>query len=246
MALRPLCPHVCRFILLIATVVVATRSSINDGIDLLEPGSALFSGESPEGDQVCDSCRGRGSTDCQTDSHRGCQCDALCEVYGDCCVDTPRCLPTTASRHTLNLPFTALECQTLYATRFPTLDQETYWMVSRCPDIRLLRLSEESNIIAQQCTTSSVAPVTDKQTGVIYKNEFCAMCNLISAQSIVRWPFLYSCDGSFKEYLNTEPVDLFFFFGSCRPCRYLVPSSVYGNSSSDLLPPRSCVVHTST
>ena len=236
----------CCFVLLATVSSTFTASGDTDENKiLLVPGSGHSSGEIPMDEFMCDSCNRRNSTNCQIETYKGCKCDALCEAYGDCCVDAPKCQPSTASGHTTNLLLTTLECKTLYHTTFSTVDQETYWMVAQCPETQLQRLATDSQVIINQCITGSVAPVTDKLTGIIYKNEFCAMCHAVSSESIVKWSLSYSCDDRFKLLLNEGSVDVITFLASCRPCQYIIPSSVH-NSSSNLLPPRSCVVHTST
>lgn len=189
---------------------------------------------------LCDSCSGRNSTHCQLEDYPGCKCDAMCQLYNDCCIDPPDCRSPLYSSE-ISLMFTSLKCFTLYHERFGNVMQESYWMVANCP---LQIKTSESQVINHQCTIGSVAPVSDKQTGIIYKNEFCASCH--SVTSIRRWQFTYTCQEGFKELLGTRSVDLVSFLLNCSPCRYVIPASLYNNTASEItFPPRSCLMVTS-
>ena len=193
-----------------------------------------------EDEQQCDWCAGRRIDQCQTEDHPGCKCDGKCSLYGDCCSDHPLCEPALER----DPVFASMECNTLYHSLYGTdYYAETYWMVARCPE-QLGSLSEDFHELTSKCKFGSTAPVTDEETGIIYKNEFCAICRSIT--SFTRWSFTYICGEEFKDLLNMDSVPLNFLLEYCAPCRYVIPSSVYKNSTRELLPPRRCVVHVST
>ena len=211
---------------------------INNEDELLQdPNTTPFSADIPRvvEEPVCDLCSRRNSSQCQIEDYPGCKCDAMCKLYGDCCVDPPECESSISDLK--DLQFKLMECNSLYHEMFASTSQETYWMVSRCPE----QLSV-GNII-NSCSTGSVAPVSDEETGFIYRNEYCAVCN--SANSIVRWPFTYTCNEGFRDLLSNESVALDSLLENCSPCRYVKPRSLYNNSSkTPIFPPRSCVIHT--
>ena len=192
---------------------------------------------------MCDSCSVRNSTQCLAEEYPGCKCDALCQVYDDCCVDpAPSCEPPlsyTKVATPISLLFTYMECNTLYHELFASNSQETYWMVSRCPQ----GLINVELYIYEQCTAGSTAPVSDERTGIIYKNEYCAACH--SVTFITRWSSSYTCREEFKELLGTQTIDLDTFLANCTFCQYVIPTSLYNNSAIEVIPPRSCLIHTS-
>jgi hypothetical protein len=136
--------------------------------------------------------------------------------------------------------FTSFECNTVYHRQYSTVYAETYWMIARCPEPAEQVFQE----LTEECSFGSIAPVTDEETGIIYKNELCAACHSVS--SFIRWSFVYSCREEFMGLLSMESIPLNTLLEYCTPCRYVIPSSVYENSTRELLPPRRCVVHVST
>ena len=195
-----------------------------------------------EDEPQCDWCRGRRFDQCQTEDHPGCKCDAKCGLYGDCCADHPLCEPPDAVFET-DPVFASMKCNTLYHSSYSAVYQETYWMVARCPE-QVGRFGKDIQELHHDCSFGSTTPVTDQTTGIIYKNEFCAVCH--SVTSFTRWSFTYSCREEFKDLLNMDSVSLNSLLESCTPCRYIIPMSVYNNNARELLPPRRCVVHVST
>lgn len=206
----------------------------NEEERLGDPDSSADSPTRVVDEPVCNLCLGQ----CQVEDYPGCKCDALCKLYDDCCIDSPQCEPAIGYPNIGGHLFTLMECHTLYQGLFSSVYLETYWMVSRCSG--WLKVDE---IVDFQCTTGSVAPVSDEETGIIYKNEYCAVCN--SANSTIRWPFAYTCKEGFRHLLNFQSVDLDSFFENCSPCRYVIPTSLYNHSVSSVHRPRSCAKHTS-
>lgn len=184
---------------------------------------------------VCNLCRGQ----CQVEDYPGCKCDAMCELYDDCCVDSPQCEPFAGYPNVGDHLFALMECNTHYHDLFLSAYLEGYWMVSRCSE-----WFDFDKVVDFQCATASVAPVSDQETGIIYKNEYCAICN--SANSTIRWPFTYTCREDFRHLLNFQSVDVDSFLENCSPCRYVIPISLYNNSDSSVHLPRTCVMHVST
>ena len=194
-----------------------------------------------ENEPQCDLCRGRGINQCQTEDHPGCKCDGECGLYGDCCADHPLCEQPDNTLETS--VFASMECSTVYHSQYSTIYAETYWMVARCPE-PVGHFGADFQELTTECSFGSTAPVTDQETGIIYKNQFCAGCH--SVNSFVRWSFTYSCREEFMELLSMESVPVNSLLEYCVPCRYVIPSSVYENTTRDVLAPRRCVVHVST
>ena len=195
-----------------------------------------------EDEPQCDWCTGRRLNQCQAEDHPGCKCDGKCALYGDCCADHPLCEPPDSTLEKDPI-FASMECHTLYHSQYSTVYAETYWMIARCPE-QAGRFGTDFQELTKECSFGSTAPVTDQETGIIYKNEFCAACHSVS--SFVRWSFIYFCREEFMELLNMESVLLDSLLEYCGPCRYVIPSSVYKNSIRELQSPRRCVVHVST
>ena len=197
-----------------------------------------------EDEPQCDWCTGRRVNQCQAEDHPGCKCDGKCALYEDCCADHPLCDPPDSSLEK-DTVFASMECNTLYHSQYSTIYAETYWMVARCPE-QVGWFGTDFQELAKECSFGSTAPVTDQETGIIYKNEFCAACHSDTVSSFIRWSFTYFCREEFMELLNMESILLDSLLEHCSPCRYVIPSSVYDNSPRELLPPRRCVVHVST
>ena len=208
---------------------------VNNEVERLDDPDSSADSPRVVDEPVCNLCLGQ----CQVEDYPGCKCDAMCELYDDCCIDSPQCEPSIGYPNIGGHLFTLMECNTLYQGLFSSVYLETYWMVSRCS--KQLGVDE---IVDFQCATGSVTPVSDEETGIIYKNEYCAVCN--SANSTIQWPFAYTCKEGFRHLLNFQSVDLDSFFENCSPCRYVIPTSLYNNSASSVHQPRSCAVHTST
>ena len=69
------------------------------------------------------------------------------------------------------------------------------------------------------------SPVTDKITGLVYRNEFCARCNGVQRTNDVRWNIQLTCDNSTT--LNSETTLTFNeLFQFCSVEFYLPPTSL--------------------
>ena len=143
-----------------------------------------------------------------------CRCDADCAVYGDCCMDRPTCQePVTSTADSTQGPVFQCRSINLDSSRVPTnssssytpVSGEAFWMASECPEDWLTRESstKEAAFIERNCThgSSSLPPVTDRDTGVVYVNEYCAVCN--GGDNIVPWSYSLICK---SELLAISPI----------------------------------------
>ena len=162
-----------------------------------------FCGISASAAVKCDTCGPEcpASASVELSTSRRCRCDANCTIYSDCCEDgASSCVE---DRPTLQ----NLECrrtENVFLDEYEPVSvgpREAYWMVSACPE-DWLAFSEAAAEIYANCTTGEafLPPVSDSATGLVYKNEYCAVCNGVS--SAVRWRYGLGC----TEWLSSELV----------------------------------------
>ena len=163
-----------------------------------------------------------------------CKCDTDCEVYGDCCGTSPiigpeACQGTAADANLDGLQFT---CQSIFLdSLINVMKHEAFWMVSTC------RLDWIDETVMEGCIskTRDLPPVTDIVTGVVYKNQHCALCNHVESSNTLPWEASIVCTSYLYQLLTTTPIselNASIFQEQCRPCSYQPPSSVR--------PPRAC------
>ena len=167
-----------------------------------------------------------------------CQCDILCQVYGDCCdsaLDSlPECEsfvdPETGHSHTpnVNAPYT---CQSLVinsATPSPaSVQQAAVYMISQCPSWWVNSsdygtLNERETIQFNCIHGPSIPPFSDSTTGRIYRNDFCALCNNISF--IVPWRYLLACTVEVRNAVLNGTITIAILEEQCLPQGYFPPS----------------------
>ena len=194
----------------------------------------------------CGSCA-KSRENCSSgmpDNTMFCRCDADCIVYGDCCMDRPRCqepvTPTADSAQGL-----VLQCR---SNRIPTSSSssEAFWMASECPEDWLTRESstEEAVFIEGNCTrgSSNLPPVSDRDTGVVYVNEYCAVCNGVT--NIAPWSYILSCSSELSTLIEdnsslTLTQELIQEY--CTPTTFEPPAGL-----PDGAPARECFLHISS
>ena len=174
-----------------------------------------------------------------------CRCDAACTTYGDCCGgERPQC-PDDDPGATTSPLLQGLECRrtenifldVYYQVRIGL--RESYWMVSACPDEWLASADAQRREVNANCTSSEFPfpPVSDNSTGIVYKNEYCAVCN--GVESAVHWRHVLGC----TEWLGTEllrgfQLNLDVIARECIPCSFEPPQQPYLASKS-----RACYPH---
>ena len=197
---------------------------------------------------VCGSCA-KSRENCSSgmpDYTMFCRCDADCVVYGDCCVDRPRCQePVTPTAD--NAQGLVFQCR---SNRVPTNSSpfmpEAFWMASECPEDWLTRESstEEAAFIEGNCShgSSSLPPVSDRDTGVVYVNEYCAVCNGVN--NIAPWSYRLSCSSKLSTLIEdnsslTLTQELIQEY--CTPTTFEPPAGL-----PDGAPARECFLHISS
>ena len=196
----------------------------------------------------CGSCA-KSRENCSSgmpDNTMFCRCDADCVVYGDCCMDQPRCrepvTPTADSAQGL-----VLQCR---SNRIPTSSSrfmpQAFWMASECPEDWLTRESstEEAVFIEGNCTrgSSSLPPVSDRDTGVVYVNEYCAVCNGVT--NIAPWSYRLRCSSKLSTLIEdnsslTLTQELIQEY--CTPTTFVPPAGLPEGA-----PARECSPHISS
>jgi len=117
-------------------------------------------------------------------------------------------------------------------------------MVSSCP--LLWNDPENSTSISLECTgESGFPPVTDRKTGLVYKNEFCAHCN--GVKELVAWQTSLACHDLVYNKLLTRSISVLLqedpgiFKRECTECTFRPPAI-----PSSIRQPRSCVTSVKT
>ncbi|GFQ92654.1 SMB domain-containing protein [Trichonephila clavata] len=109
---------------------------------------------------------------------RNCECDRLCSVFQDCCIDAPR-------------TSTSLPKRSKGPTCMPYGDKDAQgaYIVDRCP-----RSYRSSDKVKNFCHGHDKlqdplfsTPTTDTVTGVTYRNRYCAECNGALRPSLKFW-----------------------------------------------------------
>ena len=127
--------------------------------------------------------------------YAACRCDPGCEEYGDCCeTRPPECAaPNTPSGR-------RYEC-----VNVPKEDgsPRSVWMVIGCPG-DWDSINGEGQFVLDSCLNGSqLFPVTDNDTGIVYRNTFCAMCH--GVQNLLTWRFTLMCDDMLNFILHVFP-----------------------------------------
>ena len=164
--------------------------------------------------QVCKHCTRTASKDqtrvCELESssiYQPCRCDANCDLYRDCCPSTHHsCYSTSGDGDDLQTRFhcgTTIIGQRENPARLPPIG-EHYWMVSTCNNewIKDNKRTVDVQDIEKKCNNNSTSlpPVTDQVSGIVYRNEYCAHCNDLS--SFVAWDYSFVCDSQLRALLN--------------------------------------------
>ena len=199
---------------------------------------------------LCKDCQGRlvsRDQECSleeaTKQIQPCRCDADCTTYGDCCPSTHyTCLDSSEET-------ASFLCQEIFLGirdrgRMIPPNGHHYWMVSSCSERWLEEVgnSEETQGIVSNCINhlnrDRYPPVTDLDSGLVYRNEHCARCNYVSNSA--NWDFGFVCDSELFDLLNgstnqtlTEEV----FNQFCKINEFVEPSS---QLPSSLPPARLC------
>ena len=178
--------------------------------------------------------------------YQSCRCDSECEVYSDCC---PSTLDICFNRGQLSRESDenrSFQCQdTLMVERTSAIPGigEHYWMISTCQNDwkEKNRNTVDVNVVEEHCSNgaANLPPVTDSDTGLVYKNDYCARCN--EATNVVTWDVSFRCDLELNNLLNgvnyTLSADVFERY--CNAYSFVEPASLKK-------PARQCYPHIET
>ena len=146
-----------------------------------------------------------GACDEEDVANSSCRCDRECVIYGDCCSNTPIC---DAEENTANQLDGLLQCRSIHLdARTKPAWRESFWMVSACPADWLAGRDDQILLdTINNCTdgSDSLPPVTDPDTGIVYKNEFCAVCHEV--EIFQPWGYSFYC--SFLLQYLSQSTDL--------------------------------------
>ena len=178
--------------------------------------------------QFCNSCE-----ECSQEISQPalCKCDSECGLYGDCCstIDDTRLCPSPHT--TLLQPGATVECRSAFLNPDITVSHlnEAFIMVISCPDF-------SPTVMRSNCSDPVVnlPPVTDRSTGLVYRNEFCAICNGVT--DFQAWDLNIGCTDSVYKLLLEKSIasilqDTLFkdiFKTNCNGCSYNAPASLMG------------------
>jgi len=178
--------------------------------------------------QLCSKCG--DALEAGNDS-AGCKCDQYCQFFLDCCEESPPAI-NSSMLELVSLPTDVnLGCgSVLINSSLPVVRlNQAFYMVSSCPGSWL----DPVNLtISANCSTAdpSDPPMSDIVTGLVYRNEYCALCN--GARELAAWPPQLACSKDVLSFNSTEIQE------ECYSVSFSPPDHVKA-----LLPPRSCVPH---
>ena len=191
--------------------------------------------------RYCNSCRDYCSGEDLNSAL--CKCDVDCHTFKDCCSSSSsqKCPPS----HLPPLPDGAeLYCLSAYINPNITItgNNEAFFMISSCPDSWI---DPDGAQIREHCSSSHLtflAPLTDNRTGLVYKNEFCALCNGVSQVAV--WQTSLACNSSIYNLLLLQNLttvlqdDPQILQRECTECSFIPPQ---GQGSPELAAARSCI-----
>ncbi len=193
--------------------------------------------------QSCPSCES-----CSSEAEgMSCNCDANCALFGDCCgsLSPPASCPPP-SLPPLH-PGAVFNCQPITENGSTALNNGSkgYLMVSSCPVCS--EHAQGASELLDNCTSTkltSFPPVTDINTGIVYRNQYCAYCN--GVKDFAAWPVDLKCSVKVNGLLSSGNLstllnDTTILLQECQVSQYRAPS---GFSNASL--PRSCLVSTTT
>ena len=166
-----------------------------------------------------------------------CRCDSECERYGDCCSPSSGRLNCTGGEQRAQ-PLAGLQCRSIHLdSRTQPRRMEAFWMVSACPEDWPANQDDEIlREVDEKCSNGSdtLPPVTDLDGGVVYKNEYCAVCHQVT--NVQTWGYRFGCSPCFWERFITQGMNVTrekLILEECIPCGFYVPET--------RPPPRDCL-----
>ena len=171
-------------------------------------------------DDLCKDCSRRSVSrdqECRleiTTDYQPCFCDIYCVTYGDCCPSTHyTCVENNddIGKETQSETFL---CQQVSLGRMNESSIPPYgyhyWMVTLCNRkwLKTMVNSRDMQEIQRNCTDhlDSIRnpPVTNLDSGLVYRNEYCACCNNVSGTGMIPWDYGFHCDNELSGLLNNS------------------------------------------
>ena len=120
-----------------------------------------------------------------------CKTDEYCQFFNDCCCED---MSSDESEFSLLNSTAEFTCQSTFTD--PDLqviaENEAFLMISSCPGSWL---DPENSTIENSCIQPSplLCPMTDTSTGLVYRNEYCALCHNVAVNDMLWWTISLVC-----------------------------------------------------
>ena len=181
---------------------------------------------------------------------KACRCDSHCSFFQDCCLGLNS--PAQDAPYT-NSNASLVSCQSLFPV--PTVDIEPFspdqvgvYAISQCPPTwfavgRDLGLSSvESVLVEETCTAAntSLPLASDAVSGLVYRNEYCALCHKVPL--IALWRHTRLCAIDILDAIDDQlRLPLASLEENCDSCVYSSPPplNLHSDATWGVLP-RSC------
>ncbi len=184
-------------------------------------------------DFECEGCCSDNSTAVQ------CKCDEYCSVFNDCCEGIiPRSNLSDEALSVLSSIDLTCGSVLINSTFKVERDNEAFFMITSCRSSWNASTDFDFEI---ECQSPSffMPPVTDIHTGLVYANEFCALCN--GATHLEAWHLRFDCSCLIRKFITHDGEYLRQILEiNCAYSKFVPPTNQYK------IPPRSCVPHVSS
>ena len=172
-----------------------------------------------------------------------CRCDPLCELYGDCCPSRPaECSSTSEQSFNTHLSHEFFTCTNVVIDQNQTCNLPRYiWIVSQCPESWTTNGGTDQETVNKECVlgSSSLPPVTEKSSGVVYRNLYCALCNKVLQDDLTSWSVSFKCSKTLEDILSeinaentSQSINIFNRY--CSPKEFVEPDTVQSSRRSCL------------
>ena len=170
-----------------------------------------------------------------------CFCDSDCEVFGDCCgslYPPTSCPPSSLEPLQHGATFECHPTQWNESNFITRPSSNSFLMVSSCP--ACYEYHGRNSEFIDLCTSEDILlpPVTDSQSGLAFRNQYCAQCN--GVETFLTWQIKLVCHERHKGFLSSLSFvtysDIAAIFGKCLEGYYIPPTN-----ESLVRNPRPCV-----
>ena len=167
-----------------------------------------------------------------------CRCDSECRRYGDCCANanasscygaqTQQSIASTYAEEERKLDG-LLQCSSVHLDPRTMPDwMESFWMVSACPRDWLAGRDDPLLLnIEENCRSGNniLPPVTDPQSELVYRNEYCAVCHEVA--NILPWGYRFECTPWLRDMVSAGlQLTSEIIKRECIACGFRAPQTV--------------------